>query len=185
MVYGYTFTGVSTKESDSLESQLSELTKAGAGEICSDSFENTGISRPQLNILLDKVTQSDTIVVTSLDKIADSVKDALKLIDKLNSKGADINILNIGTVNNYPQGRFIKEIIQAISESEHHMRLTRTAEGKRYARKNSAYHEGRPQKFTEDEKKNALNLLKNHSYNEVASMTGISRTTLQRIKEAH
>ena len=40
MVYGYTFTGVSTKESDSLESQLSELTKAGACEICSDSFEN-------------------------------------------------------------------------------------------------------------------------------------------------
>ena len=65
------------------------------------------------------------------------------------------------------------------------MRLTRTAEGKRYARKNAAYHEGRPQKFTEDEKKKALDLLKNHSYNEVASMTGISRATLHRIKEAH
>ena len=42
------------------------------------------------------------------------------------------------------------------------------------------FHEGRPRKYTEKQLAHALELLTDHSYTQVESMTGISKSTLIR-----
>ena len=62
------------------------------------------------------------------------------------------------------------------------MIMERTREGKRVAREKDGYREGRPKKYSKEQMKHALALLKDHSYNQVKEMTGISRATLVRAK---
>ena len=66
----------------------------------------------------------------------------------------------------------------AFSEFERDIIIQRTQEGKAVARQNPNFRDGRPKKF----KKAQINqLLKTHSYNQVAAMTGISTTELKEI----
>ena len=44
------------------------------------------------------------------------------------------------------------------------------------------FFEGRPQKFSKEQKEHALKLLENYSYTEVVKMTGISKSTLIRYR---
>lgn len=61
-----------------------------------------------------------------------------------------------------------------------------TREGKERAKKNNPnYKEGRPKRKLTPKYIHAISLLENHSYNEVAKMTGISKSTLQRIKKQY
>ncbi|MBR2207533.1 MAG: hypothetical protein IJ859_01860, partial [Synergistaceae bacterium] len=48
------------------------------------------------------------------------------------------------------------------------------------ARQNPNFRDGRPKKFSRAQINHALELLKTHSYKQVAAMTGISSTTLVR-----
>ena len=65
------------------------------------------------------------------------------------------------------------------------MIVERTQEGKQIARENArkrgeVFREGRPNKYTVKQMNHAMKLLETYSYNQVAEMTGISKSTLIR-----
>ena len=65
------------------------------------------------------------------------------------------------------------------------MIVERTQEGKQIARENArkrgeVFREGRPNKYTAQQMNHAMDLLEKYSYNQVAEMTGISKSTLIR-----
>ena len=62
------------------------------------------------------------------------------------------------------------------------MIVERTQEGKKIARKNKDYKEGRPKKFSKEQIRHAMQLLEDHSVGQVSRMTGISQRTLFREK---
>ena len=62
------------------------------------------------------------------------------------------------------------------------MIIERTQEGRAIARAKEGYSEGRPKKYNEEQMKKAMELLNDHSYTQVAVMTGISKSTLIREK---
>lgn len=70
----------------------------------------------------------------------------------------------------------------SFSEFESDMIIQRTQEGKAIARQNPNFCDGRPKKFSRLQIDHALELLQNHSYKQVAAMTGISRATPGRAK---
>ena len=72
----------------------------------------------------------------------------------------------------------------AFSEFERDIIIQRTQEGKAVARQNPNFRDGRPKKFKKAQINLALELLKTHSYKQVAAMTGISTATLGRAKRA-
>ena len=186
MIYGYArvSTQAQAKDGNSLEAQSQELRKAGAEKIFSDAFTGTVTERPELDRLMTQMHAGDTIVVTKLDRIARNLKQGIKLIDMLNDRGITVNVLNMGIIDNTPTGKLIRNIMLSLAEWERDMIIQRTQEGKEIARQNPEYREGRPRKYNKAQTAHALDLLKTHSYRQVANMTGISKATLVRMKSA-
>ena len=184
MVFGYArvSTNGQARDGNSLDAQVSALQNAGAVKIFSDVFSGFKNSRPQLDKLLKVIQSGDKLIITKLDRIARSVIDGIQLIENLNAKGIIIDVLNMGIIDNSPTGRLIRNIMLSFSEFERDMIIQRTQEGKAIARQNPNFRDGRPKKFTRVQIDHALELLQNHSYKQVAAMTGISMATLGRAK---
>ena len=182
MIYGYA--RVSTRgqaaDGNGLAAQRVALKAAGATSIYEEFFTGTTNDRPELQKLLGKLVDGDTVVVTKLDRIARSARQGLELIDKLNSKNVKVQILNMGIIDNTSIGKLLRTMMLGFAEFERDMIVERTQEGKRIAKQNPDFREGRPPKFTEVQIKYALGLLKDHSYNQVSKITGISVSTLKR-----
>jgi Site-specific recombinases, DNA invertase Pin homologs len=184
MVYGYARVSTKTQARDgnSLEAQEKTLKENGAIQIFADSFTGTKACRPQLDKLLFKLQDGDTIIVTKLDRIARSAQQGCELVSNLLDRNIRVNILNIGIMDNTPASKLIRTIFFAFAEFERDMIVERTQEGKEIARQKQDYRDGRPLKFTQKQLKHALKLLDNNSYRQVEELTGISKSTLIRAK---
>ena len=182
-VYGYC--RVSTKrqgDGNSLEAQKELLLANGAEKIYEELFTGTKIDRPELDKLINSVQQGDTIIVTKLDRMARSISQGTELIEKMINMGVTVNILNLGVLDNTPASRLVRNIFLSFAEFERDMIVERTQEGKAVARQKPDYRDGRPKKFKRGQIEHALGLLNSYSYNQVAEMTGISKSTLIRAK---
>ena len=182
MIYGYArvSTKGQAKDGNSLESQEQQLREAGAIEICSDSFTGTKMDRPELDKLLDKLSEGDTLIVTKLDRIARSMTQGSELVNSLIERGIRVHILNIGVMDNTPASKLIRNVFFAFAEFERDMIVERTQEGKAIAKTKDGFKEGRPKRYTDTQINMALELLQEHSYTEVERMTKISKSTLIR-----
>lgn len=186
MIYGYArvSTKGQAKDGNSLESQIELLKDNGAEKIYSDSFTGTKTDRPQFNKLLKELKLGDTLIVTKLDRFARSMTQGSKLVNNLIERGIKINILNIGVMDNTPASKLIRNIFFSFAEFERDMIIERTQEGKAIAKTKEGFKEGRPKKYTVKQLDNALSMLTvnggDRSYNEVAELLGISKSTLIR-----
>lgn len=178
MIYGYArvSTHGQAHDGNSLEAQKEALIEHGAKKIYEDSFTGTTTQRPKLEKLLHIIKDGDTLVVTKLDRIARSLNQGSELINALINRGITVNILNLGVLDNTPSSKLIRNIFLAFAEFERDMIVERTQEGRRI----SGNLGGRPPKFNKSQRDHAVELLKNHSYSEVAEMTGFSKSTLFR-----
>ena len=184
MIYGYARVSSAgqKKDGNSLEAQKTALEAAGAKIIIEEQFTGTTTNRPAFTDLLDKLQTGDTLIVTKLDRFARTVTQGVQLIQSLIDKGVTVNVLNMGVMDNKPANKLIMTVMLAFAEFERDMIVERTQEGKRVAKQQPGYREGRP-KIPKAQIELALSLLEppnNKSYNEVVRMTGISKSTLQR-----
>ena len=186
MIYGYArvSTKGQAKDGNSLESQIEILKSNGAEKIYSDSFTGTKTDRPNFNKLTNKLKVGDTLIVTKLDRFARSMTQGSELVNELIKRGIKVNILNIGIMDNTPSSKLIRNIFFSFAEFERDMIIERTQEGKAIAKTKEGFKEGRPKKYTSNQLDNALSMLNvnggNKSYNEVAELLGISKSTLIR-----
>ena len=185
MVYGYA--RVSTKgqlDGNSIEEQTTAIKRIYENaEIVIESYSGAK-ERPLFNEILNKATENDYIVVTKLDRFCRSTKEGLEYIDFLMNKGVKIHILNMGLIENTPMGRLTVTNLLAFAEFERAMIVERTQEGKKIARLNPDFREGRPKKFSKKQLEHGLELLKDNSYKQVEELTGISKSTLIRAKRS-
>lgn len=186
MIYGYArvSTKGQAKDGNSLENQIELLKSNGAEKIYSDSFTGTKTDRPEFNKLLEKLQKGDTLIVTKLDRFARSMTQGSELVTELINRGIRVNILNIGIMDNTPASKLIRNIFLSFAEFERDMIVERTQEGKAIAKTKEGFKEGRPKKYTKKQLDNALSMLTvnggDRSYNEVAELLGISKSTLIR-----
>ncbi|MBO1579373.1 recombinase family protein [Bacillus sp. XF8] len=188
MIYGYA--RVST-QGQNLESQLTELQKAGAEEIYKDKASGKNINREGLNDLLSRLAQGDTLMVTKMDRIARNVREGIDLISEFNEKGIKLHVLNMGVFDGSPTSRLIQNILLSVADWEREMLLERQREGIEEAKKRGAY-KGRPKKYTlkNASLEHALELYHNRDSNKltmkkIAEITQISRATLYRAIKEH
>ena len=190
MIYGYirVSTVKQASEGNSLEGQKKLLLENGVKEenIYKDIYTGTKSDRPSFNELINKLEQGDTLVVTKLDKCARSMIEGSKIVHDLIEKGIRVSVLKIGVMADTPSSKLIRNIFFSFAEFERDMIVERTLEGKQIKMKRDLDATlGRPKKFKKAQRDMALKLLENHSYNEVSSMTGISRSTLIRYKKEY
>ncbi|PEB82836.1 integrase [Bacillus cereus] len=187
MIYGYA--RVST-QGQNLESQLTELKKAGAEDIHKDKASGKSLNRNGLNDLLSQLTQGDTLMVTKMDRIVRNVRGGIDLISQLNEKGIKLHVLNMGVFDGSPTSKLITNILLSVADWEREMLLERQRAGIEEAKKRGAY-KGRAKKYTSKNASlvHALELYDNResnkmTMNKIAEVTQISRATLYRaIKE--
>ena len=158
------------------------MRKNGATELYQDAFTGTRTDRPNFTILLNKLEFGDTLVITKLDRFARNTAEGLNVIQHLLDRGVKVNILNMGTIDTTPTGKLILTVMLAFAEFERDMIVQRTTEGKAIARTKEDFVEGRPPKFDDETLEAAMELLEYYSYREVAEITGISKSTLYRIR---
>ena len=168
---------------NSLESQMKQLHDAGAEIIYTDSFTGTTMARPEFEKMLRKLKNGDTIIVTKLDRLGRSVSQASGLIKQLIDDGITINVLNLGILSNDSVSTLMQNVLLSFAQFERDMIVQRTQEGKAIARQNPDYRDGRPRKYTSKQMDHAMELLRDHSFRQVAELTGISRATLAREKK--
>jgi DNA invertase Pin-like site-specific DNA recombinase len=184
MIYGYI--RVSSKsqfDNNSFEEQEQKILERYPDTIINkEQFTGTTTDRPIFNKVIDNLKSGDVLVTTKLDRFCRNTKEGLEIIDTLLPKNISIHILNMGLIDNTPMGRLIVTNLLAFAEFERAMIVERTQSGKTVARTKHGFKEGRPKKYTKIQLDHAINLLENNSYNKVAEITGISKSTL--IREA-
>jgi DNA invertase Pin-like site-specific DNA recombinase len=179
MKYGYA--RVSSINQD-LEGQVQALKREGCEEIYCDKFTGSKTKRPEFMKLLQVLKEGDTLVVTKMDRLARTAADGIHTIKDLFERDVKVHVLNMGLIEDTPTGRLILHIMLSFSEFERDMIVERTQEGKMIAKQKPDFREGRPKKYGRRQIEHALQLLETHSYKQVESMTGISKSTLIRAK---
>lgn len=184
-IYGYA--RVSTygqaARGNSLEEQERQLRDAGAEKVFSDIFTGKTTERPELQKLIGRLARGDTLIVTKLDRLGRSVAQASALITRLIDAGITINVLNVGVLSDDSVSALLRNILLSFAQFERDMIVERTREGRAIARQKPGYREGRPKKYGQAQLDHAIDLLSDHSYKQVAEITGISKATLAREKK--
>lgn len=179
MKYGYARVSTSDQK---LENQIDLLKSAGADKIFQEKYTGTTTQRPEFQKLLNELKVNDTLIVTKLDRFARNTTEALELIQKLFKQDIKVNILNMGVIDNTPTGQLIFTIFSAFAQFERDLIVTRTQEGKMYAREHDPnFREGRPRTYSDEQIQLAYELRQQGmTYKMIARKTGISERTQQR-----
>lgn len=179
MKYGYA--RVST-EGQHLETQVAELKKSGIDKIYTEKFTGTTVNRPVFEKLLKHLKPTDILVVTKLDRFARNTHEGLEVMQTLFDRHIAVHILNLGLIDESPTGKLIFTIFSAFAQFERDLIVTRTQEGKTYARlHNPNFREGRKEQYTDNEIIKAYKMhCKGLTYTRISVETGISLSTLKR-----
>lgn len=186
MIYGYC--RVSSKgqlDNNSFEQQETEiLNKYENAVIIKEQSTGTTTDRPKFNELIESLQENDILVVSKLDRLARNTVEGIEIVEKLFKKGVSVHVLNVGLLENTTMGRFFLTTLRAVAEMERNTIIERTQNGKEIAKTKPGFKEGRPQKYTQKQLDNALSMLSvnggDKSYNNVAELLGISKSTLIR-----
>lgn len=179
MKYGYARVSTSDQK---LENQIDLLKSAGADKIFQEKYTGTTTQRPEFQKLLNELKVNDTLIATKLDRFARNTTEALELIQKLFKQNIKVNILNMGVIDNTPTGQLIFTIFSAFAQFERDMIVTRTQEGKMYAKAHDPnFREGRPQTYSDEQIQLAYELRQQGmTYKMIERKTGISIATQKR-----
>lgn len=187
--YGYCrISSKSQIDNNSLEIQKEAiLNKYIDAEIIEEQYTGTTTDRPEFNKLIDRLVEGDILIVYKLDRFARTTIEGMQLMEDLQKRGIIVEVLNFGTIEGgfSSSNKLMMQIFFAFAEYERDCIVERTTSGKQLKmEKDPDATLGRPKKFKKAQRDMALDLLvKGHSYNEVANMTGISRRTLIRYKK--
>ncbi|MBY8338410.1 recombinase family protein [Alteriqipengyuania sp. NZ-12B] len=128
MLVGY---GRVSSSGQSLDIQNQALLDAGCDKVFAEKMSGTSAKdRIELANAIDFVREGDTLIVTRLDRLARSVGDLHRIIEKLAEKKVGFRCLNqSGVDTDSSTGKLMLAILAAVSEFENDIRRERQAEG--------------------------------------------------------
>lgn len=134
----------------SLDVQVQQLREAGCGEIFQEKKSGTTTAgRDQLEEALRFVRKGDVLTVTRLDRLARSITDLHKIIDRLNEKQVGFRVLQQPIDTTRSEGRLMMNLLGAFAAFENDIRRERQADGIARAKAAGRY-KGRPKAIDPD-----------------------------------
>lgn len=124
-----------------LEAQLDQLRVAGCEKVFTEQVSSVA-HRAQMEAALDFVREGDSLMVLRLDRLARSTADLLQILDRLETKGVGLRILDFGgsaVDTQSPTGRLIVTMFGALAEWERSLMLARQKEGIERAKRDGKY----------------------------------------------
>lgn len=177
--YTFGYARVST-ELQNLDRQMDALKKYGCDIIYSEKMTGTKKDRPELNKMIERMTEGDTVVVVALSRLGRSTKDLIELTELFQSKGVHLVSLKENVDTSTPSGKLLFTLMSAIAQFERDTIAERTREGLRSARARGRMG-GRPRTNPDDVRK-AVRLYNTQEYSikEIEELTGVKKSTLYR-----
>jgi DNA invertase Pin-like site-specific DNA recombinase len=127
-----------------VQSQLDQLKASGATEIFQEKPVGTKCNMSQLDKLLADVQGGDTLVVTSLDRIAHNTKQLLGIVESLNAAGASLKVIDNGIDTSTTHGDVIRMVLAAIADFDRQVVRERQAMGIAKAKQEGRYKGRKP-----------------------------------------
>lgn len=174
-VFGYA--RVST-EQQNLDRQIDMLEKYGVDHIYNEKMTGTKRNRPELEKLLERLTEGDTVVVESLSRLGRSTKDLIWLMETFNGRGVNLVSLKESIDTTSSTGKLLFTLMSALAQFERDVLADRTKEGLAAARARGRKG-GRPA-VDKDNMRRAIRLYKTKEYSvkEITELTGVKGSTL-------
>ncbi|PUE33059.1 resolvase [Limnohabitans sp. Jir61] len=153
-------------------------------------FSDTGISgktcasqRAEFSLLLDKIRDGETLVVSKLDRLGRDAVDVLQTVRLLASRGIQVIVLQLGKVDLASvAGKLLLTMLVAVAEMERDLLVERTQAGLQRARSQGKIL-GRPVKTTDDQRQEIRALLAaGRSVSDVARQYSVSRVSIISIR---
>lgn len=173
------------------DNQRLELERAGQG--VDYWFEDRGISgkvpamqRPQFALLMNKIRDGETLVVSKLDRLGRDAIDVQQTVKALASRGIRVLVLSLGGQDlSSPSGKLMLAMLSAVAEMERDLLIERTQAGLQRARSEGKVL-GRPSKTTEVQRDAIREHLENGvTVSAVARDFAISRATVIAIRDGY
>lgn len=166
-----------------LESQIEHLQTEGCDTIFQEKLTGVDRRRPQLEKMLKSLKAEDTLIVTSLDRLARSTHDLFIITKKIESAEASFRSMREPWADTTSSmGKFLLTVFAGLSELERNIINERTEEGRVSARKRGVKF-GRKLKLTSHQQDQVRTMLKDgQSIRAIARHFNVGVATIDRIK---
>jgi len=179
MNFGYA--RVSAKDQN-LDTQIKELTAAGADCIFKEKISGASTTRPELDKMLALLRPGDTVIVNRLSRLGRNTAHLIQLIADLSRQEVRFVALDLGIDTNTPAGRMVLTVFAALAEFERESNGERRQAGIELAREQGK-HMGRKPGVNEAKlKKVKTSLAVGMSVHQIVEVSGISESTVKRYK---
>jgi len=175
MKFGYARVSTDTQ---SLDRQLDALSKYGVDEVLQEKMTGTKRSRPELDRLIDKMREGDTVVIESLSRLGRSTKDLLAMVELFSERGITLVSLKENIDISTPTGKLLLTVLSALCQFERDLTVQRTNEGLTAARARGRKGGRPPTDKKAIEKALKLYDAKAMSVSEICEVCNISQGTL-------
>ncbi|MGB0913669.1 MAG: recombinase family protein [Phaeobacter italicus] len=168
-----------------LESQIEHLQAEGCGKIFQEKLTGFDRRRPQLEKMLSRLQPGDTLVVTSLDRLARSTHDLFVITRMVEAAEASFrSIREPWADTTSSMGKFLLTVFAGLSELERNLINERTDEGRTSAKKRGVKF-GRKLKLTSHQQDQVRTMLQEgQSIRAIARHFNVGVATIDRIKRA-
>ena len=181
MLIGYARVSTSGQDVAAQRDGLLALGVADRDIYVDHGMTGTNRARPGLREALAACRQGDTLVVTKLDRLARSLRDATDIAEELTMKGVALNLGGAVHDPTDPVGRLLFNVLGMVAEFEADLIRSRTREGMAIA-KAAGKLRGRKPKLNPSQEKHMVNLYRAgaHTTSEIAALFDVARSTVYR-----
>ena len=128
MIIGY-FRTSTLDQTAGLEAQRRDLAAAGVEKTFSEQTSAVAGFRAALEDAIDWLREGDVLVVTKLDRLARSVADVCRIVERVEKKGASLRILAMNLDTSSPTSRLMLNVLSSVAQFEREIMLERQREG--------------------------------------------------------
>lgn len=178
MLIGYA--RVSTQQQETAL-QRAAFKRAGVRRVIEEKRSGAA-ARPALEALIAGLEPGDVIVVYKIDRLARSLVDLLRLLDRIATQGASFRSLTEPLETATPVGRMMLQLLGAVAEFERAVIRERCEAGRRAARDRGVLF-GRPPLLREHEVRALVDA--GLAQYEAAKRAGVSRSSIRRAAQKY
>ncbi len=166
-----------------------QLDGVALDKVFTEKLSGATTDRPQLQAMLEYVRDGDTILVHSIDRLARSLADLLKLVEDLTKRGVHIRFNKEQlefTGEDNPTQHLMLSMMGAVAQFERAMIKERQREGIAKAKEKGVY-KGRTKTVDDEAIRAAIasdGITKGLSFRKAAESLGVSLSTVQRAMKA-
>lgn len=175
MRFGYARVSTADQNTDR---QLDALRNYGVDEIFEEKISGTKKSRPQLNILLDKLRTGDTLVVYELKRLGRNTKQLLALAEDFQANGIEFVSLTEQIDTTTPMGRFVFTTWCALAQLDRDIISENTKSGLAAAKARGRVGGRKPHDKKQVETALKMYYSNEYTVREITDATGLSKPTL-------